>query len=176
MSHQRQAIREALQAMLVAADTAAADRVYINRTNPLSQRPSSEDGSAQEELPAILIYTRNEAAEIFNVSPREYRRTVEVIIELVMAITETTGAIDNALDDFAEAVEAVILRDDTVTNTASDFRLVASSMAIVDEGEVPIGAVQLVCEAEYVEYHPKADLQDDEDDLRTVNTEYQVAG
>lgn len=174
MSHQRHAIREALQTLLVAANTAAAGRVYINRTNPLSQRPSSEAGSAQEELPAILIYTRNEAAEIFNVSPREYRRTVEVIIELVMAITETTGAIDNALDDFAEAVEAVILRDDTVTNTASDFRLVSSSMAIVEEGEIPIGAVQLVCEADYVEFHPKPDLQDDADDLREVRSNWRV--
>lgn len=172
MSHQRQAIREALQTMLVDAATAAGNRVYINRTNPLSQRPGSR--SARQELPAILIYTRNEAAQILNVAPREYLRTVEVIIELVMAIPESDGAIDNDLDDFAEAVEAVIFRDDTVTNTASDFRLVSSSMAIVEEGEIPIGAVQLVCEAEYVEFHPKPDLQDDADDLREVRSDWQV--
>lgn len=171
MSHQRQAIREALKTMLL-NQTVAGDRVWINRPNPLSQKPGQR--SVRDQLPAILIYTRNERSEILNVAPREYLRTVEVILELAVAMTETADEIDNALDDFAQVVEGIVLADDTVTGTASDFRLMASAMTIVDTGEIPIGAVQLTCEAEYVEFHPAATVGDGEDALRTVSTSFQT--
>lgn len=172
MSHQRQEIREALKAMLVAANTAAATRVHVNRPNPLSQKPGPR--SVRDELPAILIYTRNESSVINNVAPREYLRTVEVIIELAMAMTEDEDEIDNALDDFALVVEGVVLADETVNNKAIDFRLNSSSMAIVDTGEIPIGAVQMTFEADYVEYHPQPPDADSLDDLREVRTDWRA--
>lgn len=169
MSHQRQEIREALKAMLI-DQTVAEERVWINRTDPISQRPGQRSSSSK--LPAILIYTRNEASQILNVAPREYLRTVEVIIELAMAVTETADEIDNALDDFAKVVEGIILADDTVSGKAADFRMTGSAMAIVDTGEIPIGAVQITCEADYVEFHPADADVGTLDDLRTVRTDY----
>ena len=173
MSHQRQEIREAIKAMLV-GNTVAGTRVYINRTDPISQRPGSR--SSSEQLPAILIYTRNESARLLNVAPREYLRTVEVVIELAVGVTETVDEIDNALDDFAQVVEGIVLADDTVSGKATDFRMTGSTMAIVSDGEIPIGAVQMTFEADYVEFHPAAPAAEDLDDLRTAPTSISLAG
>lgn len=181
MSHQRKKIRQAIAALLL-NNTPAGDRVWTNRPNPLSQRPSQQSASSQ--LPAILIYTRIEDSDVFNEAPRQFLRTVEVVVEIAEAMND---AIDDTLDDYAETVERLILLDDSLgqdpdfpndpeERVASETRLVRSQMTIADGGEIPIGAAILTFEVDYHTYHPGEGQPDDLDDFLTADIRYNQKG
>ena len=159
MSGQRKKIREAIKALLV-NKTPSADRVWTNRPNPLSLRPGQK--STREQLPAILIYTKVEDAEVFNEAPREYLRTVEVIVEVAAAMNDT---IDDTLDEYAEQIEDIILEDDSLgqdpqypndprERVAAETRIIRTNLVIADGGEIPIGAAIITFEVDYYKYSP----------------------
>lgn len=170
MSHQRIAIRAAAKAALI-DKTVAESRVWVNRPNPLSQRPGSR--SASSELPAILIYTKDEQSDVFNAAPRQYRRTVELIVELAMAMSDT---IDDDLDGFAYVVENLLLQDDGLDGAASETRLASSSMTIVDTGDIPIGAVVMTFEVDYYQYFPAEYISASAGDFETLATTTSING
>lgn len=165
MSHQRQAIRAAVETA-IGTTTVAGTNVFINRPNPLSQRPNPR--SSESMLPAILIYTKDESSAVYNEAPRMYKRTVELVVELAMAMTDS---IDDDLDTFADVVENRILQDDSLGGTAAETRLVSSTMTIVDTGEMPIGAVVMTFDVDYFQHFPGEDYEPEgTGDFRTMNT------
>lgn len=149
MTHPRKVIREAAALMLVNKGEWL-DRVFTNRMRPLSARPSPR--SDRSQLPALIIYTRNEKAEIFNVAPREYKCTVDVIIEIV---ADATDGVDDLLDSMAETVERILGRDDTIAGTADDCVYTGTDMTIIDDKvERAIGAVAMTFQATYYRNAP----------------------
>lgn len=164
MAHQRKLIRAAAVAKLT-GQTDAGSRVFANRVKPFICN------GWMTNLPAIVIYTMDESADIFNQAPREYERTVQLMIEIQAAADES---LDDVLDDIADDVERILLRDDTLSETVNDLKLVRTRMALREEGETLIGACIIQFDAEYLDRRPDDEFNATLDDLDTVSTAYSL--
>ena len=164
MAHPRELIRKQAVAVLMGATNAAAS-VYASRVAPLISN------GWQSELPAIIVYTMDESGEIFNQAPREYRRRVELVVEIH---AEGNEALDDTLDTLARQVENLLLRDDTLGDTVNDLKYVRSRMVLLDQSEHLTGACRLIFEAEYLDRHPDDDFNDSLPNFKTLNTEYSL--
>lgn len=91
MSSQRAAIRTHLQNILLAAVPEVGGRVYPSRAAPIDDKA----------LPAILIYTRSETAELISEAPKQYKKMARTQIEIVAKGDET---VDDVLDAIADKV------------------------------------------------------------------------
>ena len=140
MTAERKAIRQAMASLLV-GKTAAADRVFANRTAPLWEA----------ELPAIIVYTRSEASRILDAAAKRYERTVSLSVECV---AQAVNDVDDVLDDMAEAIEQAVAADDTLAGTASDVEVTSTELEVVETGEKPMAALRLNFAARYVKYAP----------------------
>lgn len=105
MSTTRKAIRQALQSLLAAAGTKAAGRVYSGRADRLQD----------VQLPAINIWTRSETGDFKGI---EYQMEVTAFVELHIHTTATGAAWDDEVDDFAEEVNAALLKNPTLISPA----------------------------------------------------------
>lgn len=143
MGYPRKDIRKAVIARLKEANTESGIRVYTNRIRPIFPA----------ECPLILVYTRNEPAEISNEAPREYKRTLRVNVEIVALADDD---LDDTLDAIAEKVEKAIFEDETFGGLASDTVLGETDVDIVGEGEKPIGAARITFEISYFMRMPDA--------------------
>jgi hypothetical protein len=168
MTHPRQTIREAAKTLLLNQGPWE-DRVFLNRMKAISQRPGQRSNRSQ--LPALVIYTRNETAEVFNVAPREYRCVVELVFEFLAADSDQ---VDVELDNAAEIIERIVARNDTLQGTADDTEYVSTNITIVDQGEVPIGAVGLTFQATYYREAPDEEFTQTLPDMDTVHVEYSL--
>lgn len=118
-------IRHAVVAGLKAEATAAGDRVYGNRLRPLWN----------ESLPAILVFTRDESPiELFQVSPRIYRRVLRLAI-VVVDQEDGPPAIDDRLDLLASAVESFAFRDPYFGLRSLAFPDIELEGAVLDQVE-----------------------------------------
>ena len=172
MTHPRAEIREAAKAALV-GKTIAGARVESSRPNPRAQRASARGG--KEELPAIIIYTRNTRSEVFDESPRRYRHRAELVVEGALEVTGEMADIDDELDAFEQAITDALLADDTLGGKADDLVLTGATMTIADPGAKLLGAVIITVEATYFTYSPSEGSQT-LDDLATVHTEHSLSG
>lgn len=154
MSHQREGIRDALATLL--AGITGVVGVHNNRTRRLFP----------EELPAILIYTKSETAEIAIVAPREYLRTMKLAIEVV---AKADDELDETLDDICEAIETRIFRNETLNGLVSDLKYSDTEIDFVPDGEQPVGAARLTFDCEYYTLAP--DEQPNLDDWETSHIE-----
>lgn len=178
MSERRRAIREAVRGHLLNATNAGAN-VYSN----LSTRHWRED------LPQIAIYTRSEEIEIFSESPREYKRTIELAVEIIAQGNELPNESDgetceNQLDAIAEQVEDILeanetlgdieIEDGSSCKIADELRLNNIEFDFTGEGEQPTGSVRLVYNVVYFEYRPLNSQLDDFSDFEQINTEWDI--
>lgn len=164
MAHPRELIRKQAVAVLLGATNAGVS-VYASRVAPLISN------GWQSELPAIIVYTMDESAEIFNQAPREYRRRVELVVEIH---AEGNEALDDMLDTLARQVERLLLMDDTLGDTVNDLQYVRSRMVLLDQSEHLTGACRLIFEAEYFDRHPDDLFNQSLPDLKSVKTEYSL--
>jgi hypothetical protein len=164
MAHQRKLIRDAAVGKLL-AQTDAGSKVYANRIKPFTSNGWTS------ELPAIVVYTMDEQAEIFNAAPREYLRTVQLVVEIQAAADES---LDDVLDNIADQVERAMLRDDTLAGTVNNLLLVRSRMALRDEGETLIGACIVQFDAQYLDRRPDDLFNATLPELTTVDTQYSL--
>lgn len=74
--------------------TEAQSRVYPSRKRKLSHT----------QLPCLLVYTNSESCEVFNESPRSYKKTLTLVIGVVAEENET---LDDDLDRICGQVERV---------------------------------------------------------------------
>ena len=143
ITHQRQKIREAIVNILIDR-TDAKKFVKPNFTAPIFI----------EDLPAILIYTRSEDIEEFSISPRELKRTMQLVIEIVSAGTNDINLQDQ-LDTISEQVEQLLSQDDTLDCTVEDIILNSVEFEFIDEGNKPTGSARLIYSVIYLTEMPK---------------------
>lgn len=163
MAHPRKLIRDAVVERLKAASTSADSRVFANRALPLFKN----------ELPAILVYLSSEPSEISIEAPREYRRNLQLTLELV-AQNNSEGGLDDALDELAEQVERVMFEDETFGGLVSDTILGETTAEIIEEGEKPVGAVKISFSMPYFQQIP-AEPTYPLDPFKTANTKIDMA-
>ncbi len=94
MAHIRKEIRDAIVELLL-DETDAGENVYANRETDLWEA----------ELPAILVYTRDESATPRDLSGRTSIRTLQLIIEIKVYANTT---LDDTLDAIALDVEDIM--------------------------------------------------------------------
>lgn len=164
MSHPRTAIRNKVVELLLGR-TNVDQSVYASRVKPFLSN------NWQNELPAIVVYTMDENGEIFTAAPREYLRTVEVVVEVH---AEADEALDDVLDVISRQVEQVLLEDDSLGGTANDFTYSRTKMVIRDEGKELIGGCRIIFDAEYLDRHPGDLFNQTLPDLNTVVTDYSL--
>jgi len=110
---------------------------------------------APEELPAIIIYTKSESAEISNVAPREYKRTMKMAVD-VAKIDVSTVLTDDFLDDAAEEIEQRLFQNETLDGLASDLFLSDTEIDFITDAENEIGLLRLTFD---VIYYTKAPIE-----------------
>lgn len=120
MTHKRQRIRDAVVATL-AAIPGWEGRVHANRARPTEQK----------ELPVALVYSLSEDSEPISMS-RTLMRRLTLAIELR---TSVLLALDNAVDDFAEAAEKAMAADPRMGRRAINSTLVSTTIGLDGEGE-----------------------------------------
>jgi hypothetical protein len=163
MPHQRQIIREAVQAALI-GHTDAGTRVSETRMEPLKV----------SELPAVSVYSENEVVspDSKNTAPRELARDLDLA---VVGWVRATADVDDALDALALQIERVMHADSTFGGVASDSLLSSTETGIKVDGDRPMGAVKMVYTVRYYTYAPEA-ADTVLDDLKTVDVKYTVNG
>ncbi len=143
MAHKREEIRKAVLALLntpvsMVYPTDAGANVYANRVAPLWQ----------SELPAILIYVRNETAVRRALNSRQSLRNLNLVIE---AYAEANDAVDDQLDDLATQIENIISANPSLTATALGAVLTETEITLDDSGEKLLGKLTLNFEVQYIE-------------------------
>lgn len=133
MMHPRARIRHAAAALLKGVVPEVGDRVHPGRLSRLDE----------EDLPAILVYTRSEDVERDPGDPDGYaptRRRLALYIEIVAMARED---VDDRLDTIAGAVEAAMpgLVVDGMRLDRVDYEGMETGIEI--DGRMPIGAQRL---------------------------------
>lgn len=164
MAHPRTAIRNKVVELLLGR-TDVAGSVYASRVKPFL----SNDW--QNELPAIVVYTMDENGEIYTAAPREYLRTVEVVVEVHANADE---ALDDVLDTIGRQVERLLLTDDTLDGAVNDFTYSRTKLVIRDDGDDLMGGCRIIFDAEYLDRHPDDLFNQTLPDLNTVVTDYSL--
>jgi hypothetical protein len=164
MSRQRKLIRQAAAAVLK-NNTSVGDKVFPSRP------PSLSEGSG---LPAIFIYGDAEAISLHCESPREYRRELELKID----VTAAGAAADDELDDIGDRVERLIGRSDRLTYqrepTVAEISLAGARVSYRQEGTQMIGSLVITYSAVYYTGEPDAEDPEPLDDLKAVATDYSL--
>ena len=160
--HEAQAIREAVVAALVAANTSAGARVYSSRKPPFKRA----------DIPAIAVYTLSETSDDRQSAPREYKRKAKLAVEGAVQVGEN---VDDALDALRLEVETVMDPDPTFGDVCSDSRLTGTELELAEQGDQMVGLLRMTYE---VTYYTDARLppSGDMDDLKTVDAKTSLGG
>lgn len=136
MANNRQAIRTAVQAMLL-GNTDADQNVYKNRESKLWQ----------SELPSILIYTLQEPSTSESLQSRRYIRDLELLIKVKV---EATESVDDVLDALVGEVEDLINADRSLSGTVLSTVQQNTEITIESEGENDVGTAILTFTCKYI--------------------------
>lgn len=141
MTTTRKTIRQKVATALT-GNTAAGANVFASRTRPVRG----------DQLPAILVYSREESVEVFRESPRELRRELSLGIEIAATADDD---LDDALDDLAQQVERIMSEQQTFRDpvtgddTISDATLERVEIQLVGEGQNQHGSCVLTYNVVY---------------------------
>lgn len=133
--HPREAIRKAVVALLVEANTDARDSVF----------PSREVPWRTVDLPGIAVYSLEETSTQPH-PDAELERHVTVAIHAVVRLTEL---VDDALDALSLQIERAMAADQTLGGTALLSFLVGTEISVDDSTSRPVGAVRLAYDVRY---------------------------
>lgn len=121
MAHPRTLLRQAVIALLVNANTAAAARVFDSRVDPYRT----------SKLPAISVMTLSEPIDPDSAStkPRELTRTCNLeVVGWVSGVDEASVAL--AMDNLALQIENAMDADQWLADTAADSILEDTTMEV----------------------------------------------
>lgn len=177
MANRRKLIRKRVREVLL-NQTDAGSKVYSNLSSP----------HWGENTPEIAIFTRSETIEDLGTAPKEYKRTLELAIEIVAEGTETPNENDGKLvedivDDIAEQVEAALEKDETLGEIpGSDPACVYIDELFLNNvefqfeiGQKPTASARLIYSVIYYEARPKnLELQDNVTDFEGVDARWDV--
>ena len=163
--HPRIQIRNKFLELLL-NNTDCADRVYKNRARPFI----NVEGWVSE-LPALVVYTRDEQASAYSEAPLAFERRAQIVVEIHAKQGEDT---DDLLDHIAEQVEVLISRF-TWESISMRFRLNSTQMALSDVNSSEIvGACAIQFEIVYYSNLPDDAKADSLDDFITAQNTYRV--
>lgn len=145
--HPRTEIRKAAAAILKAAGVAGGN-----------VEPSLVRFARANQTPVCGVYALEEAADHQGTSPRTYKRTLTLAVEILHKAVED---LDDALDALAEAAETAMLTDPTLGGKADDCVLVNTLVTIVREGDALHGSCRLDFSIAYRTDEPAATGLDD---------------
>lgn len=130
MAHARQAIREQVATTLTGLATTGSN-VFQSRVYPLQD----------SNLPALLIYTKEESSEIITMgSTRALDRELTLSVE---AYVKSNANSDDTIDTISDEIESAIGADTTLNNKAKDVFLISTDINYVGEGENPVAVATL---------------------------------
>lgn len=158
---------------LLKGKTDAGDRVFPNRAAP----------AKVDKLPIILVYSKSDAASKFSESPREYKRTISMVVEIIAAGPEQNFAdedgktsVEDLLDALGEQVECEISRDIFLQGEADDLDLGDSELEFEARGQKMIGSLRITFDIVYYRFFPtdSFDKQGVKDDLKRIHVDWYV--
>ncbi len=124
-NHIRQQIRERAGTVLTGLTTTGSN-VFETRIYPLENT----------NLPALVIYTKNETSEPIVISTnRLMSRELELIVEVYV---KQTSNFDDQVDKICKEVEVAITADTTLNGLAKDCFLQSTEIEYNTEGEQPL--------------------------------------
>jgi hypothetical protein len=136
MTHVRQQIRAAVVTALTNLTTTK-KRIYATRVHPVNDN----------ELPCLLIYTRDENSEPITMQqPRRIRRILTLAVDGVVKLNE---GYDNKVDTIAVEVEAALYNNASLNALIKDIFLTATEIKITGEAEKPVAVVSMSFQVEY---------------------------
>lgn len=131
MAHLRQQIREYIGGTLVSGLTTTGTRVYQSRLYPM----------ADDNLPGLLVYTTTEESEPDVMgSTRNIDRAMNLVIE---GFAKTATNLDDKLDTIADEVETAMAGSPTINSLAKNSWLASTEIALMGEGETPVGVITM---------------------------------
>jgi hypothetical protein len=166
MAHPRKLLRYEFVARLMGASTLAGARVSATRV----------DGLRKGQIPAISVYTLRESNDVDlakTAYPRELTRTIDVEVTAWVPHTDALSA-DDAMDDIAEQIEAVIDADPYLGGLAGDCILKDTTMQIVEDNGGSDPLVGIVTLTYSVTYRTSPEAPGDLDEFITANALHQI--
>lgn len=162
MSSQRKAIRNEVTSLLTtAAITGIGTKVYASRARSIWAT----------ERPCICVYTLNDQAELLEQTPPRYKRTLDLAIEVIVAMDDDY---DDTVDDIADAVEALLLANNELPTTGATIKLAGTEITMRAEGETVHASAVVRATAEYEQEYTVADSA--LDDFEQANVEWNTGG
>lgn len=123
------------------------------------------------EMPAIIIYTKSESAEVSIAAPREYKRILKLAVDVACIDTSAT-LVDDFLDDTAAEIEQRLFRNETLDGLASDLFLSDTEIDFITDSENEIGLCRLTFD---VIYYTKAPVEQlNLEPFERYNAEYKL--
>ena len=152
MTHPRAIIRDAFKTALLTKNAAgayptnAAERVFACRTAPINL-------DDDEELPAILVYAREEKRDPwkdYSIDGDDSWKQGELLI-CVEALVRASATLDDKLDAMAAQIEAVFEFYNVPGFEGSEVRLGDTNIDVITEGiKKPAGGVGLIYHIRYL--------------------------
>lgn len=143
--------------------------------NRKSLRASRSTVYEIKDLPAISVYTRQEEIEERSEAPREGRRNLSLVIEVIVADSEDNEASDK-LDAIVEKIESTLTEDDTIDCSADDIILRRIDFDFEGENfEKPIHSASMEWLVKYRDYFPRGPRSDENEDLETIHADWDFA-
>jgi hypothetical protein len=168
MAHPGKLIEQGLVSLLVAANTAAADRVHRDRVDPFKKGG----------IPAIALYMPDEETDL-NVSqdtaPRELTRDADVELQAFVRGVDAE-AVSDAMWDIQEQIEDALDADQYIAGAAVDSILKKSSREIIETDGKSDPLVGVVTMTYMITFRTSPKLADLVDDFTTVDAKQSVTG
>lgn len=136
MAHARTQVRDAVLAAVTGLTTAKRN-AFASRVHPVNEN----------EMPCVLVFTRDEPAELITMSPpRGQKRTVNVMVEGYVKHTE---GYDDKLDKIAVEVEKALYNNPSLQAVVRDIFLVNTEINLVGDADKPVAVVSMSFSAQY---------------------------
>lgn len=128
---------------LLNLNTSFGNRVYRCRKVPFDENGECNQG-------VVLIYLEKESSEVFNDTPRTYRRSLSLSIAIVKSLTpEDIEKIEDQIEVVSLQVEKIMGKNETLGELASDVTFEGYEFLDSDDGELRTGAIKLTYSIEY---------------------------
>lgn len=142
MAHPRELIRQAVVALLIAANTAAGARVYGTRFDP----------HKKGALPGLSVYVQNDPAD--DEASSEMEEAHELQLEIAGWVAHTDAVpVDQAINALADQVELAMRADPYIGGLASDVVHRGTVSQVVEEDGRSDPVVGVVLLTYSVKYH-----------------------
>lgn len=137
MAHIRKLIRDNIETTLTGLATTNG-RVYKTRVYPV----------AEDRLPGLAIYTRDESAEYATITkPRTQMRELTVSVEIYV---KAQVDYDDELDQIASEIESALYTDVTRGGYAKDTMMTGFDCDFSGEGDQPVARGTMQISVDYV--------------------------